>query len=103
MLLRLGGESYLGREITPENRVDVVGEVLEKHRPVNGGYSLEKAFVHDVSVSSGPSTPEGGGRGGNETFGLLWLLVEVQPWQDRGLHRQSVRGAAPGRRTFRLR
>ncbi len=48
MLLGLGSQTDLRGEITPEDRIDVVGEVLEKHRPVHRRYSLEKAIVHGV-------------------------------------------------------
>lgn len=48
MLRGLGAQTELRREITPEDRVDVMGEVLEKHRPVYRRYSLEKTVVHGV-------------------------------------------------------
>lgn len=47
--------SHLRGEITSENRVDVMGKVLKKHRPVHRRNPLEKAFVYGVG---GPSAAE---------------------------------------------
>lgn len=95
MLRGLGAESELRGESTPEDSVDVMGEVLEKHRPVHRGYSLEKAVVHGIRGSRGPSAPERGrgrGQGGAALVRLLGLL-EAQPGQDRRLHRPDVAAA----------
>lgn len=115
MLLGLRGQADLRGDVPPKHRVDV-GEVLEKHRPVHRRNSLEKAVLHGVRGSRGPSAPEGGGRGAQRTAGLLERIVEAQAGQDRRLHRDSVlaaaaavaaaqrgsRLAAAGRRALRL-
>ncbi len=44
-----------GEKITSEHRVDVMGKVLKKHRPVYRRNPLEKAFVYGVG---GPSAAE---------------------------------------------
>ena len=92
VLLGLGSQTHLRGEIPPEHRVDMMGEVLEKHRPIHRGYSLEKAVVHGgVSGSRGPSAPVRGGRGGQGAASLrLRLVVIAQPGQDRRLHRHLV-------------
>lgn len=105
-LLGLGGQTDLRGEIPPEHRVDGVGEVLEEHCPVHGGYSLKKAVIHSVRGPRGPSASKGGGGGGEGPAGLLRLLGEAQAGQDGGLHRRLVLAAlrldAPAGRAVRV-
>lgn len=93
MLRGLGSQTELRGESTPEDRVGVMGEVLEKHRPVYRGYSLEKTIVHGVCGSRGPSAPERGQGRGQGAAALLSLVLEAQPGQDRRLHRPDVSAA----------